>query len=317
MLAHVRELIEPDGVAYVSTPNVLTLAPEGRRALRQPVARARVQAGRVPRAVRAPLRPASTCSGLFHARKLRAHQVAIERLGWDRVHKAPAPHASRSTTASRPRSRARDFTLPARRPGPQPRPAGGAAAVKRLSIVLHTHMPYVEGFGTWPFGEEWLWEAIATSYLPLLDVLDAHPGQGHALDHARCSPTSSRRRARSSAAWRSCARSGPRRTRSTCGDDAARRRSSTPRARYAAAADALERRGDLIAAFAPHVTLDERRHPRRAPAAGHRRRRPAAARDRDRVAPRAASAPGTAASGCPSARTRRGSTSCSRRPACT
>jgi 1,4-alpha-glucan branching enzyme len=38
-------------------------------------------------------------------------------------------------------------------------------------------MPYVEGFGTWPFGEEWLWEAMATSYLPLLDVLDAHPGR--------------------------------------------------------------------------------------------------------------------------------------------
>jgi 1,4-alpha-glucan branching enzyme len=31
--------------------------------------------------------------------------------------------------------------------------------------------PNWEGFGTWPFGEEWLWEAIATSYLPLLDVL--------------------------------------------------------------------------------------------------------------------------------------------------
>jgi len=42
-----------------------------------------------------------------------------------------------------------------------------------LAIVLHTHMPYVEGFGTWPFGEEWLWEAIATSYLPLLDLLDS------------------------------------------------------------------------------------------------------------------------------------------------
>lgn len=42
----------------------------------------------------------------------------------------------------------------------------------RLSIVLHTHMPYVEGFDTWPFGEEWLWEAIATSYLPVLDVLE-------------------------------------------------------------------------------------------------------------------------------------------------
>jgi 1,4-alpha-glucan branching enzyme len=41
-----------------------------------------------------------------------------------------------------------------------------------LAIVLHTHMPYVEGFGSWPFGEEWLWEAIAGSYLPLLDLLD-------------------------------------------------------------------------------------------------------------------------------------------------
>ena len=41
-----------------------------------------------------------------------------------------------------------------------------------LAIVLHTHMPYVEGFGKWPFGEEWLWEAMATCYLPLLDLLD-------------------------------------------------------------------------------------------------------------------------------------------------
>ena len=46
-----------------------------------------------------------------------------------------------------------------------------------LGLVLHTHMPYVEGFGTWPFGEEWLWEAIATSYLPLLDVLAAPGGE--------------------------------------------------------------------------------------------------------------------------------------------
>lgn len=62
-----------------------------------------------------------------------------------------------------------------------------------LAIVLHTHMPYVEGggewppvdrtsflrtpegFGSWPFGEEWLWEAIANSYLPLLDVLGRAP----------------------------------------------------------------------------------------------------------------------------------------------
>ncbi len=49
---------------------------------------------------------------------------------------------------------------------------GGGAA---LSVVLHTHMPYVEGYGSWPFGEEWLWEAMATSYLPLLDVLAEAP----------------------------------------------------------------------------------------------------------------------------------------------
>ncbi len=46
-----------------------------------------------------------------------------------------------------------------------------------LAIVLHTHMPYVEGFGTWPFGEEWLWEAVAACYLPLLDALDVAPGR--------------------------------------------------------------------------------------------------------------------------------------------
>jgi 1,4-alpha-glucan branching enzyme len=44
-----------------------------------------------------------------------------------------------------------------------------------LALVLHSHMPYVEGFGTWPFGEEWLWEAVATVYLPLLEVLDEAP----------------------------------------------------------------------------------------------------------------------------------------------
>ena len=39
-----------------------------------------------------------------------------------------------------------------------------------LAIVLHSHMPYVEGFGTYPFGEEWLFEAVARSHLPVLDV---------------------------------------------------------------------------------------------------------------------------------------------------
>jgi 1,4-alpha-glucan branching enzyme len=41
-----------------------------------------------------------------------------------------------------------------------------------LAIVLHSHMPYVEGFGTYPFGEEWLFDAFARSHLPVLDVAD-------------------------------------------------------------------------------------------------------------------------------------------------
>ena len=46
---------------------------------------------------------------------------------------------------------------------------------RALALLLHSHMPYVEGFGTWPFGEEWLWEAVATVYLPLLELLNGAP----------------------------------------------------------------------------------------------------------------------------------------------
>ena len=49
------------------------------------------------------------------------------------------------------------------------------ARAGELAIVLHSHMPYVEGFGTWPFGEEWLWEALAGVYLPLLHALREAP----------------------------------------------------------------------------------------------------------------------------------------------
>ncbi len=52
------------------------------------------------------------------------------------------------------------------------RGARAPAGEGMLAILLHTHMPYVEGFGTWPFGEEWLWEAIAGCYVPLLDLLE-------------------------------------------------------------------------------------------------------------------------------------------------
>ena len=41
-----------------------------------------------------------------------------------------------------------------------------------LAIVLHSHMPYVEGFGTYPFGEEWLFDAVIRSYIPVCEVAD-------------------------------------------------------------------------------------------------------------------------------------------------
>jgi 1,4-alpha-glucan branching enzyme len=44
-----------------------------------------------------------------------------------------------------------------------------------LALLLHAHMPYVEGFDRWPFGEEWLWEALATVYLPLTELLADAP----------------------------------------------------------------------------------------------------------------------------------------------
>ena len=59
--------------------------------------------------------------------------------------------------------------MPDRDPAAPGGDAEDAAGVGSLAIVLHSHMPYVEGFGTYPFGEEWLFDAICRSYLPLLE----------------------------------------------------------------------------------------------------------------------------------------------------
>ncbi|MCB0875467.1 MAG: DUF1957 domain-containing protein [Solirubrobacterales bacterium] len=57
--------------------------------------------------------------------------------------------------------------------GGQQEEAGGTdpgGEVGDIAIVLHSHMPYVEGFGTYPFGEEWLFDAFVRSHLPVLAV---------------------------------------------------------------------------------------------------------------------------------------------------
>src|SRR5258706_7267296 len=39
-----------------------------------------------------------------------------------------------------------------------------------VTFVLHAHLPYVVNHGTWPHGQDWLHEAAAETYLPLLRV---------------------------------------------------------------------------------------------------------------------------------------------------
>jgi 2-polyprenyl-3-methyl-5-hydroxy-6-metoxy-1,4-benzoquinol methylase len=85
VLAHFKALLAPGGVAYVSTPNLLTLAPAGAEKSDNPwhIKEYRAEDFR------------SLCTsvfgdvellGLHHARKLRIHAAALA-LGWDTLHK--------------------------------------------------------------------------------------------------------------------------------------------------------------------------------------------------------------------------------------
>ncbi|MDR0927408.1 MAG: DUF1957 domain-containing protein [Ignavibacteria bacterium] len=47
-----------------------------------------------------------------------------------------------------------------------------------LVLILHTHLPWVLHHGTWPHGEDWLTEAIAECYIPLLNVFNELVGDG-------------------------------------------------------------------------------------------------------------------------------------------
>ena len=112
VLAHMKGMLRPGGTAYVSTPNVLTLAPEGAERSGNPW---HVHEYR-PREYRA------LCEsrfdhvellGLYHARKLRVHELAL-RCGWDALHARlgiTRPFYERFT----PAIAASDFAL---RPGP-------------------------------------------------------------------------------------------------------------------------------------------------------------------------------------------------------
>ena len=84
ILAHVRGMLRPGGVAYVSTPNVLTLAPEGAERSGNPW-HVREYRAEEFRALCAGEFGSVELWGLFHARKLRVHEAAL-RHGWDDLH---------------------------------------------------------------------------------------------------------------------------------------------------------------------------------------------------------------------------------------
>ena len=46
-------------------------------------------------------------------------------------------------------------------------------------LVLHSHLPWLPGHGVWPVGEEWLFQAWAESYIPLVAELDSLAAEGH------------------------------------------------------------------------------------------------------------------------------------------
>jgi SAM-dependent methyltransferase len=84
VLRHFRELLRAGGTAYVSTPNLLTLAPPGASKSDNPWHLREYRAQEF-RELCAGVFGQVELYGLFHARLLRAHELAL-RAGWDRVH---------------------------------------------------------------------------------------------------------------------------------------------------------------------------------------------------------------------------------------
>jgi SAM-dependent methyltransferase len=82
LLARIAEMAP---VAYISTPNRLTLAPPGAEKSDNPWHLREYDQGEY-RALLEPHFSRVEILGLHHARKLRAHELAI-RFGWDRLHR--------------------------------------------------------------------------------------------------------------------------------------------------------------------------------------------------------------------------------------
>jgi 2-polyprenyl-3-methyl-5-hydroxy-6-metoxy-1,4-benzoquinol methylase len=83
-LEHFRGLVGERGSVYLSTPNVLTLAPKGAPRSDNPWHVHEYRAAEFERLCREHFASVGLY-GLFHARKLRLHELAL-RAGWDAIH---------------------------------------------------------------------------------------------------------------------------------------------------------------------------------------------------------------------------------------
>ncbi len=85
ILEHFKSMLAPGGTAYVSTPNLLTLAPPGAEKSDNPWHVHEYRADEFRQLCEAHFDRVELL-GLFHARKLRLHELAI-KAGWDSVHR--------------------------------------------------------------------------------------------------------------------------------------------------------------------------------------------------------------------------------------
>ena len=84
VLEHFKSMVGEEGVVYVTTPNVLTLAPPGAEKSDNPWHVREYRADEFRALCEAHFSRVEI-QGLFHARKLRVHELAL-RAGWDSVH---------------------------------------------------------------------------------------------------------------------------------------------------------------------------------------------------------------------------------------
>ena len=85
ILEHFKSMLAPGGIAYVSTPNLLTLAPPGAEKSENPWHVKEYRTEEFRALCEAHFEQVELW-GLFHARKLALHAAAL-RLGWDAVHR--------------------------------------------------------------------------------------------------------------------------------------------------------------------------------------------------------------------------------------